>query len=109
MRTFLDFIKTVTVVTDILGNKRIDKSQNIAPDHNRSIQMDKTMSNDELIKALRILKNDGIAYRYIAKKCNIKESTFYDYLRREKIPYQDRQVITKYINDHFREILDNEL
>lgn len=109
MRTFSDFIKSVCQVTDFLDNKKTGKSQKIAPDSNRSSSMDKTMSNEELIKTIKLLKQDGIAYRYIAKKCNIKESTFYDYLRREKFPYFEREVITKYVKEHFKEILDNEL
>ena len=109
MRTFSDFIKSVSQLTDFLGNKKTEKSQKIAPEDNMCPEKVKTMSNEELIKTIKLLKKDGIAYRYIAKKCNIKESSFYDYMRRENFPYFARQELTEYINDHFKEIIENEL
>ncbi len=109
MRTFSDFIESVYQVTDIFSNKKQGKSQKIAPVYNGSSNMVKTMSNEELIKTIKLLKKDGIAYRYIAKKCNINESSFYDYMRRENFPYFAREVITKYVWEHFKEILENEL
>ncbi len=109
MRTFSDFMSSARQVTAIFDKKKSNFSQKNTPDDNRSSEMIKTMSNEELIKTIKLLKKDGIAYRYIAKKCNIKESSFYDYMRRENFPYFARQEITKYVNDHFKEIIENEL
>lgn len=66
------------------------------------------MTNERLIKDLSILKENGISYKSISDAVNISNSTFYYYLRVNKIPYTARKRIEEYIYTTYKEILENE-
>lgn len=66
------------------------------------------MTNERVLNDLSILKENGISYKSISDAVNIPKSTFYYYLRVNKIPYTARKRIEEYIYTTYKEILENE-
>ena len=108
MSSFFNYIKTMLGSAAISEDEKGEHPENIAPLHTFNTRRDDmtiAISNDDLIKTLRKLKADGISYRCIAKKCGIKESTFYNYLSRGLFPYPTREIIADCLEENFKEIL----
>ena len=107
MNSFLGFVKTMFERPCDSNNVKVYNPNNNAQGETRSENMNKVLSNEELVNTLRLLKKDGISYRYIAHKTDIRESTFYSYLNRGEFPFLTRKIITEYIDNNLKEILNN--
>lgn len=66
------------------------------------------MTNERIINNLIALKENGISYSSIADALEIPRSTFYYYIRVNKIPYDARKRINEYIYKEYKEILNDE-
>ncbi len=66
------------------------------------------MTNEKIINDLCILKENGISYKSISDAIEMPKSTFYYYLRVNKIPYEARKRIAEYIYKEYKEILNDE-
>ncbi len=66
------------------------------------------MTNERIINNLIVLKENGISYSSIADALEIPRSTFYYYIRVNKIPYDARKRINEYIYKEYKEILNDE-
>lgn len=66
------------------------------------------MDNEKIINDLITLKENGISYKSISDAVNIPYSTFYYYLRVNKIPYNARKRIGEYIYTEYKELFKNE-
>lgn len=66
------------------------------------------MTNERIINNLISLKQNGISYSSIADALEIPRSTFYYYIRVNKIPYDARKRINEYIYKEYKEILNDE-
>ena len=64
------------------------------------------MSNEELIKVLNGLKEDGVSDKYVAKISDIAYDTFYYYRRCKQFPLLERLRVEEALNKHFGEVLD---
>ena len=66
------------------------------------------MTNEKILNDLITLKQNGISYKSISSAIDMPKSTFYYYIRVNKIPYEARKRIEEYIYKEYREILENE-
>lgn len=66
------------------------------------------MTNERILNNLITLKENGINYSSIADALEIPRSTFYYYIRVNKIPYDARKRINEYIYKEYKEILNDE-
>lgn len=66
------------------------------------------MTNERIINDLITLKGNGISYKSISDAIDIPKSTFYYYIRINKIPYEVRKRVEEYIYKEYKEILENE-
>lgn len=64
------------------------------------------ITNEQLLKILSRLKDDGISYKYIANISNIKYDTFYFYRRCKNFPLEARMSIEEAIKDKFKEYIN---
>lgn len=64
------------------------------------------MTNEQLLKVLARLKDEGISYKYIANISNIQYDTFYFYRRCKNFPLEARMIIEDAIRDKFKEYID---
>lgn len=64
------------------------------------------MTNEQLIDALKILKANGISYKYLSTQCNINTSSMYTYINKGAFPYLMRRTIEEYINNNFKELIE---
>ena len=66
------------------------------------------MTNDQLINNILRLKEEGITFKYIANSCDIPTSSFYYYIKNNKIPYFARKQIEEFLLKEFKEIIKDE-
>ena len=66
------------------------------------------MTNEKILNDLIALKQNGISYSSIADELEIPRSTFYYYIRVNKIPYEARKRVKEYIYSEYKEILNDE-
>ena len=63
------------------------------------------MTNERILNDLIALKQNGISYSSIADALEIPRSTFYYYIRVNRIPYDVRKCIKEFIYKEYKEIL----
>ena len=66
------------------------------------------MTNERILNDLITLKQNGISYSSIADALEIPRSTFYYYIRVNRIPYDARKHIKEFIYKEYKEILNDE-
>lgn len=67
-----------------------------------------TMSDKEILKCLRRLKDEGFTYKWLSREIGIPTEHFYRCTHRRVFPYEEKRMIEGYLLRNFKEVIYDE-